>query len=331
MQLEDIHKFLEGCSICVVIVNYRTGPLAVECLRSLAQEIEREPSLRAVVVDNDSKDGSLELLDAAIREKELSHFAMCVPSPRNGGYAFGNNVVLREALRMEVPPQYFWLLNPDCQVQPGATSALKNYLSDHPKVGIVGSCLLNPDGSPWSTAFRFPSVLGELESGIRLGAVTRLLSRWVVPVTMGNEAARVDWLPGASMMVRREVLNDIGLMDEEFFLYYEETDFCLRAFRVGFSCWYVPESRVMHIAGQSTGVTDRSGPPKRRPQYVFDSRHRYFMKSHGVAYAVLADVAWTTGFAAWRLRRLLQGRDDMDPPSLLADSLRNHALRRLVR
>lgn len=330
-QLEKLPAFLEGCSTCVIIVNYRTGSLTADCIRSLVPEALADAALRVVVVDNDSNDGSAEVIEDTIVRESLSGFVLCIRSPKNGGYAFGNNIVLRAALRLKEPPKYFWLLNPDCQVQAGAGEALRLYLSRHCQVGIVGSCLLNPDGSPWATAFRFPSVLGELESGVRLGAITKLLSRWVVAVPMGEHPERVDWLPGASMMVRREVFLDIGLMDEEFFLYYEETDFCLRAHRAGFSCWYVPGSRVMHIAGQSTGVTDRTAPPKRRPQYMFDSRHRYFVKSHGVAYAVLADVAWTAGFASWRLRRLLQGREDPDPPSLLADSIKNHALLKFVR
>lgn len=124
-------------------------------------------------------------------------------------------------------------------------------------------------------------------------------------------------------MIRRPVFESIGLMDEEYFLYYEETDFCLQAKRAGWSCWYVPDSKVMHIAGQSTGVTDREGPPKRRPQYVFDSRRRYFVKNHGWLYAALADLAWSIGFGLWRLRRLVQRKPDTDPPYLLVDSLRN--------
>jgi GT2 family glycosyltransferase len=133
------------------------------------------------------------------------------------------------------------------------------------------------------------------------------------------------------MMIRREVFETIGLMDEEYFLYYEETDFCLRAQQANWPCWYVPTSRVMHIAGQSTGVTDRTAPPKRRPQYVFDSRYRYYVKNHGLAYAVLADLVWTAAFASWRVRRRLQKKPDLDPPALMLDTLRNSALMRLVR
>jgi N-acetylglucosaminyl-diphospho-decaprenol L-rhamnosyltransferase len=141
--------------------------------------------------------------------------------------------------------------------------------------------------------------------------------------TMTGEEAQVDWLPGASMMIRREVFKSIGLMDEGYFLYYEETDFCLQARRANWSCWYVPQSRVMHIAGQSTGVTDRKAVPRRLPQYWFNSRRRYFTKNHGIFYAALADLAWTVGFVLWRLRRVVQRKPDTDPPKFLEDFLRN--------
>jgi N-acetylglucosaminyl-diphospho-decaprenol L-rhamnosyltransferase len=323
-------SLLDGCSVAVVIVNYKSAPLTIACLRSLSTEVQRDPRLRAVVVENDSRDGSAARIADAIERSGFGGWAVCVEAPKNGGYAFGNNLAIRSALRTSRPPEHFLLLNPDCVVRPGAVAALTNFLAKNERVGIVGSCLENPDGSLWSTAFRFPSAWSELEGGARFGPLSRLLSRWVVARSMGTESTRVDWLPGASMMIRREVFENVGLMDEQFFLYYEETDFCLRAQRAGWSCWYVPASRVMHIAGQSTGVTDRTGPPRRTPQYVFDSRLHYFLKNHGFAYTLVADVAWALGFGSWRLRRAVQRKPDLDPPSMLLDSLRNMLAVRIV-
>jgi N-acetylglucosaminyl-diphospho-decaprenol L-rhamnosyltransferase len=137
-----------------------------------------------------------------------------------------------------------------------------------------------------------------------------------------------DWLPGASMMIRRQVFDAIGLMDENYFLYYEETDFCLQARRAGWSCWYVPQSRVMHIAGQSTGVTAETASPKRLPQYVFDSRRRYFVKNHGWLYAAMTDLSWLVGYGLWSVRRVIQRKPNTDPPCLFLDSLRNSVLLR---
>ncbi|MBD3884822.1 glycosyltransferase family 2 protein [Phormidium tenue FACHB-886] len=311
--------------LLVVIVNYRTPRLTIDCLHSLDSEVRSLPGARVVVVDNASGDGSVEIISSAIAAAGWG-WASVLASEHNGGYAYGNNLAIRPALQTPNPPTYFLLLNPDTQVRAGALKALVDFMELRSDVGIVGSSFEERDGTPWPIAFRFPSVLSELDSGLRLGIVSKLLSKWVVAQTMTHEPQQVDWLPGASLMVRRQVFESVGLMDEEYFLYYEETDFCLQAKRAGWSCWYVPESRVMHLAGQSTGVTSKDGPAKRLPQYLFDSRRRYFVKNHGLLYAALVDLAWSTGFALWRLRRAIQRKPDTDPPYLLFDSLRNSVL-----
>jgi len=112
-------------------------------------------------------------------------------------------------------------------------------------------------------------------------------------------------------------------MDEEYFLYYEETDFCLQAKRAGWSCWYVPESRVMHIAGQSTGVTVRDQRPKRLPEYLFVSRRRFFVKNYGWLYATVTDMIWLLGRLLWQTRQLIQRQPNNGPPHVLADFFRN--------
>jgi len=142
---------------------------------------------------------------------------------------------------------------------------------------------------------------------------------------MPRQAQRVDWLAGASMLIRRSVLDSIGLFDEEFFLYYEETDFCLRARNAGFPTWYVPESRVAHVGSASTGIQDPSRP---RAGYWFESRRRYLRKHHGLLYLWLANVVWVAGFAAWQVRRRLRGLPDSDPPHLLRDFVRHNFLAR---
>jgi N-acetylglucosaminyl-diphospho-decaprenol L-rhamnosyltransferase len=314
----------DGASVLVVTVSYKTAGLVLNGLAALAAEVAADPRLRVVVVDNTCGEDAREIAPV-IAERGWGAWAMLLVSDKNGGYAYGNNLAIREALRAKSPPEYFWMLNPDAEARPGAARALVDYFDRDPRIGITGSALLDPDGSVWGYAFRFPTVWSELESGAELGVLSRLMKDHVVAIKMGDQPQQVDWLPGASMMVRRAVF-DSGLFDEGYFLYHEETDFCLHAQQAGWSCWYVPASRVLHIAGSSTGVTSREGPPKRKPQYLFDSRRRYFTKNHGWAYAVLADLAWTAGFASRRVRRRLQGRGHEDPPHLLWDSLRNSAL-----
>lgn len=303
--------------LLIVIVNYKSAKLTLDALASLEAELQELPGSHVTVVENAS--GDAEALAQGIAEKGFFDWVTLDVSPRNGGFAYGNNRAIRPALASEAPPRYVLVLNPDTRIYPGAVKELLDFMDARSDVGIAGSSFENDDGSDWPIAFRFPTILSELEAGLRLGAVSKLLANWVVARTMGKREAEVDWVPGACMMIRREVFRDIGLMDDGYFLYHEETDFCLQARRAGWRCWYVPQSRVVHIAGQSTGVTQRDRRPPRTPAYCFESRRRYFLKNHGFAYALGADLSFGIGFALWRVRRALQGKPDMDPPHYLED------------
>ena len=309
--------------LLVVIVNYRTAGLTIDCLRSLDSEVRSLPGTRVVVTDNASGDGSGEKIQAAIESEGWADWATFQPLERNGGFAYGNNAPIRPALSSPNPPTYVLLLNPDTIVRPNALKVLVEFMDEHPEAGIAGSRLEDPDGTPQHSAFRFHTAFSELDLGLRLGLVTKLLNNWVIAPPISDEVCPTDWVAGASMIIRREVFEAAGLMDEGYFMYYEEMDFCLQAKRAGWSCWYVPQSHVVHLVGQSSGVTDTKRPPKRLPQYWFDSRRRYFLKNHGWLYTALADAAWTAGFTLWRIRRVVQGKPDQDPPNILGDFLRN--------
>ncbi|PSB05141.1 glycosyl transferase family 2, partial [filamentous cyanobacterium Phorm 46] len=218
---------------------------------------------------------------------------------------------------------YILLLNPDTIVRPGALKSLVDFMDAHPEAGIAGSRLEDPDGTPQESAFRFHNILTELDFGWRTGFISKLLANWAAAPPISQEICQTDWVAGASMIVRREVFEKIGLMDEAYFMYCEEMDFCLQANKAGWSCWYVPESRVVHLVGQSSGVTDTKAARKRMPQYWFDSRRRYFIKNYGFLYAALTDLCWASGFAAWRVRRVVQGKLDSDPPNYLKDFILN--------
>jgi GT2 family glycosyltransferase len=312
--------------IPIVIVNYRTPGLVIDCLRSLEVEVRAIPDCKVVVVENGSGDDSADKLGAAIRDNGWGGWAELLAEPKNLGFAGGNNVALRPLLADANKPDAVLLLNPDTVVRPGALRPLVEFLEQHPKVGIVGSRLEFPDGTPQCSAFRFPTVPSELENGVRLGLVSRLLRKWLVAPPVRNEPHPTDWMAGASMLVRREVFDAIGLMDDAYFLYFEETDFFLQAKRAGWSSWYVPASRVVHLVGQATGVTNTRQRARRVPRYWFESRRRYFVKNHGRAYALLADLAWALGYATWRVRRVLQRKPDTDPPHLLWDFVRFNLL-----
>ena len=138
---------------------------------------------------------------------------------------------------------------------------------------------------------------------------------------MREAAHECDWVSGASLMVRREVFEEIGLFDEGYFLYFEEADFCMRAHTAGWKIWFVPESRVVHIEGASTGIRNVR---QRRPRYWYDSRRRYFVKHFGVFGLILADVLWVVGRTSLALRRMLRlgsGGSEQDPKWFAFDLL----------
>jgi GT2 family glycosyltransferase len=309
-------------TLLVVIVNYRTAELTLDCLRSLQDEVGTVPGTRVVVIDNASGDDSPARLEAAVRTHGWGGWATIHPLEQNGGFAAGNNAAIRPALAAADPPRYVLLLNPDTIVRPSALRTLFEFMESRPDVGIVGSRLEEPDGTPQRSAFRFPSVLGELEGGLRLGPASRLLARWVNAPEVPTETGPIDWVAGACMMIRTAVFGAIGLFDENYFMYFEEVDFCHRARKAGWPCWYLPTAHVVHLVGRSSGVTSPSAAERRRPSYWFQSRRRYFLGNHGPVATVLADLAWSLGHASYRLRRLVQRKPDTDPQWLLWDFIR---------
>jgi N-acetylglucosaminyl-diphospho-decaprenol L-rhamnosyltransferase len=307
--------------VLISIVNYRTAALAIDCLQSLQEPVTRHGHAQVVVVDNASGDDSVPRLQAAIDAHGWSAWARVVASPRNGGFAAGNNDAIRAARAAGLRFDLVWLVNPDARVRPEALAQLCSFMTEHPKAGIAGGSMEDGQGERWPIAFRFPSVWSEIESGVNLGPVSRVLSRYVVARRMGDEATRTDWICGANFMIRAATLEQIGLMDEGYFLYYEETDYCREAAKAGWECWYVPAARVAHIAGQSTGVTGVAAHTRRLPGYWFESRRRYFIKQHGRLYTALADLGWFASHLLWRARCVMQSKPRSDPPHLLRDFL----------
>jgi len=310
--------------IAVVIVTYKSAQLTIDALRSVAAERSTGGlKIRAVVVDNAS--GDLPVIEDAVAANGWSAWVTCVHAPMNGGFAFGNNLGIQQAYANGAPA-YVHLLNPDAQLRQGAISSLVQFMEVHPDVGIAGGSFENLDGSDWPFAFRFPSMLGELDARLEVGLVTRLLRPWVVPRVMTKTPQPVDWVSGASMMIRPSVFAAIGGLDENYFLYFEETDFCYRAKQAGYSTWYVPESRVMHIAGQSTKVDERNAARKRMPHYWFESRRRYFAVTYGVQRAMMIDIVALLAHSLGWLKRILLLRTRTAIPHFLRDLARHSVL-----
>ena len=208
--------------IAVVIVTYRSALLTIACLKSLqAERSNPRLRIRAVVVDNAS--GDLPEISRAVEDYQWSQWVTLVSAPKNGGFAYGNNFGIEQAYASGVP-SYLFLLNPDTEVRPGAVAALVGFMEAHPDAGIAGPSFETLDRGDWKIAFRFPTLLSELEEGLKLGLATRFLSRWAVVHNMGDRSEAVDWVSGSSMMIRPEVFAAVGGMDEDYFLFFEETE-----------------------------------------------------------------------------------------------------------
>ncbi|MBE9636031.1 glycosyltransferase family 2 protein [Salipiger mangrovisoli] len=313
--------------VLVLSLNYRTAEMT---LRSAQAALRAMAGLDAelILIDNDSGDGSFEVMAQALATQDWAQAApvRLISSGHNGGFGAGNNIGIRAGMSDGSRPDYIYLLNSDAFPEAGALRALVEHLETHPEAGFAGSYLFGEDGAAQMTAFRFPSIASEFEGAARSGPVSRLLRNRAVPMPVPGATRRVDWLAGASLLMRRRVLDEIGLFDERFFLYFEETELCLRAARAGHQTHYVRGSEVMHIGSVSTGMKRWA----RVPGFWLDSRWLYFAKSHGRTYAALATLSHVCGGLLWRLRRLIQRKPPADPAQFLRDLL-SHDLRALFR
>ncbi len=313
--------------LLVVSLNYRTADMTLRSVRAALRAMDGLDA-ELVIVDNDSQDGSYEMLRDTVARADWAqgHAVRVIASGHNGGFGAGNNVGIRAGMSDGSRPDYVYLLNSDAFPAPDALRRLCRHLDTHPEAGFAGSYIHGEDGAPHVTAFRFPTIWSELEGAARVGPISRLLRHRIVPMGIPEHSQPVDWLAGASIMMRQSVLDEIGLFDETFFLYFEETELCLRAARAGYQTHYVRDSHVAHIGSVSTGMKRWT----RVPQFWLDSRWYYFHKSHGRAYAALATGLHVMGGLLWRLRRVLQGKDRADPPGFLRDLVK-HDLRAVLR
>ena len=266
--------------VSIIIVSYNTRKLLADCLATISAGVQGF-SAETLVVDNASSDGSGDMVARDFDWVRLIH------NNRNAGFAAANNMAIREA-----KGRYILLLNSDTRLYPGAVAEMIRFMDEHPRVGYCGPCLLNPDGSHQPSARRFPTVLSAGFS--TLGLTHRFPSCRHTSDLHGlhgdRRHFRADWLSGACLMVRRDVLSQVGLLDEGFFMYFEETDWCRSMAQRGWEGWYVPTAKVVHLGGGSVvsgnGVRPFAGA---QPQYWVHSSRRYMRRYHGFLGAVTSD------------------------------------------
>ncbi|KIN73201.1 glycosyltransferase family 2 protein [Sulfitobacter guttiformis] len=303
-------------AVLCILLNFRTPDMTLRAAEAALADLHSVGG-ELVIVDNASDDGSFGMIarEVAGRGWAEGGLVRVVASPINGGFGAGNNIGLRMRLSDGRAPDYFYILNSDAFPDAGCIKALVEHLEMHPQAGIACSHVRGEDNQTHTTAFRFPSIAGEFAGSARLSLIDRMLPDAPVPLPQPTTTTKVDWSAGASMMLRGAMLDQIGMFDETYFLYFEETDLCLRAARNGWSCWYVIDSRVVHIGSVSTGMK----VTRRMPSYWYDSRRHYFLKNHGRAYAGAALSAHIIGAVLHRLRVGIEGRPPQDPQWFLRD------------
>jgi len=269
-------------SLGIVIVSYNTRQLTLDCLDSVWAALAEE-GLRAQVwvVDNASPDGSAQ----AIRERypAAQHPTLALLcSEVNLGFAGGVNRALAQVAAEREPPDQVLLLNPDTLLRPGALTALSRFLQAHPQVGAVGAQLLYGDGSFQHSAFRFPTLAMILFDFWPLHhrlLDSRLNGRYPRRLYRRGEPFPIDHPLGAALMARWETLQQVGWLDEGFFMYCEEIDWCLRAKKAGWAIYCVPQAQIVHLGGQSTRQFR-----ERMFVALWRSRFRLFDKHYGRGY-----------------------------------------------
>lgn len=248
--------------LSIIIVNWNTKEYLLRCLGSIFKMGERM-DWEVIVIDNGSQDGS------GIEVKNAFPLAHLIQNEKNMGFAKAVNQGLQKA-----SGRYILLLNPDTEVKPETMERLVSFMNAHSNVGIVGAQLLNPDGSKQNSIANFPSLTTEL--------LNKSLLRRLFPKKFPGkekdypEPIEVDSVIGACMMVRRDILDQVGLLDEEYFLFLEETDWCYRIKRAGWKIYHVPQAEVYHFQGKSAEKDKK----RARIEYYY-SRYHFLKKNRG--------------------------------------------------
>ena len=283
--------------IAVVIVNYRTPDLVLALLETLEPVREQFPETMILIVDGGSGDNSADKIGVAITDLRWREWVELLDLGINGGFGWANNQAILRLARKQPRIEYFYLINPDTMIEPDAVSKLVEVFEQVPNAGAVGSLLLDQDGAPTGSVFRFPSIGREFLRGIQVGAIGRALGIKPIAITC-DHVTEADWVTGASVMLRRDALERCGLFDTGFFLYFEEVELMWRMKKAGFIILHQPASRVYHIGGAATGMTYnrkdiKTDPPL--PDYWYASRRRMFVLTGGKTTFALANMAWLAG------------------------------------
>jgi GT2 family glycosyltransferase len=286
-----------NCALAVVVINYKSAGLIRDCVAALAPDLEAFDA-RIAIVDNFSNDGSAEEIDRWLSGPEpWKRRVRLIRSKTNSGFSGGNN---QGIAALDAP--FYLLINSDAIVRPGAVARLLEKADEEKDAGIVAPRLEDPDGTAQISCFRFHSPLSEFLSAAQTGPLDGLFRFAVVPTPVSGKTTDCQWVSFACVLLRREAVEAAGPMDEGYFMYFEDADYCARVRRAGFRVLYDPAARVVHLRGGSAPVKALMKAKKRPPAYYYAARTRYFRKWWGPMGPAAANLMWLLGRGVARLR-----------------------------
>jgi GT2 family glycosyltransferase len=252
--------------LSIAIVNTNTRDLLANCLRSLYENTQKI-SFEVFVVDNNSQDGSVEMVREKFPQVRL------IANKSNRGFSGATNQALKEA-----EGKCSLLLNPDTLILEGAIEKMVQFMEKHPEAGALGCKLLNPDRTLQPSCKSFPNFLNLFFESLSLDKLfpkSRLFGRYYMSYWDHNDVREVDQPMGSCLMVRKEVIDKVGLIDEQFFCFFDEVDWCYRIKKEGFKIFFTPEARIIHYRGQTF-----KRMPLRSFWYWHRSLLRYYRKHY---------------------------------------------------
>ncbi|MBM3423283.1 glycosyltransferase family 2 protein [Chlorobium limicola] len=308
--------------ITIVIVSYNTRDILRNCLEALFRG-SGGIDMEVFVVDNDSRDDSAQMVHETFPQVRL------IANNANLGFAAANNQAFRQA-----KGRYIVLLNPDAYVGPSSISNAVAFMDSNPGCGLCGGKIISPEGRLEPSARRFPSPLSKLLTLSGLSAKhpgSPILNRHEFGGFAHDRPLEVDWVPGTFTIVRKKMLDEIGAFDERFFIYYEETDLCLRAKQAGWSIWFIPDAEVMHIGG-ACSKTRKDKTYDEGASQVLSFRMRsewlYYRKNHGII-LLLASAGVELGWHALRYLKNLIPSPGADAKKAAASATISQIMRSL--
>lgn len=317
-------------NIAVIVVNYGTPELAISAVNSVLTRDHGGHGVEIHLVDNASPGEDAAAFQTAHETGNWGDRVRLWLESENHGFGRGNNRVLEMLEARDTPPDYVFLLNPDAELENEAIAILVDALEANPQAGAAGAGISFPDGRPAVACFRFPSLTSEVLSAINFGPLDKLFHKSRVSLPPEYDGDTVDWVAGASVLMRFETLRKVGFFDPDFFLYFEEVELMRRLARAGHPTLYVPEARVVHIAGAATNVSSEDKQPKPRPAFLYDSWKMYFTKTHGRGYALVTALMKLPAAALGTVLSRLRGRRPEHLPTQFFKDHWTHVVRPLI-